>query len=158
MRYDENTLEPCFSFEPIRSSGIPSSRLSTSLRIRRLFWAIDFNQAREHLSRIGATPPTEWIELAELRKIPVSWRDWIGGYFLDIERSSLSNNEFEDRIVDLLKALGFDVTQKGHTLRGEYPDGIFSFEGYAVVYDCKNISNFSPSADDIRAIKGYLKR
>lgn len=94
----------------------------------------------------------------EIKKEIVHWRDYVGKYFLEIEKGALSNDEFEDRVAVLFSALGFRVNQKGHKIPGEYPDGIASFDNdYAIVYDCKNTQNFIPSAEDERAIKKYLK-
>ncbi len=159
MRYDENSKQPYFSFTRIERSKTKSFNLSKILpsEAKKLFSGIDAENLMEYLTQIGETPPKEWMDLIELKEMPIRWEDSIGVYFLDIERKNLSNNEFEDRIADLLKALSFKVKQQGHILQGEYPDGIFSFEDYAVVYDCKNTSNFSPSSADIRAIEKYLK-
>jgi hypothetical protein len=158
MRYDDDSKQPYFSFTPIKPTKIESIQLTRNLppELQKLFVAIDVNTLMTILNEIGETPPSEWMNLIELREVLVSWRDYIGKYFLEIETESLSNDEFEDRIYALLTALGFNVTQKGHTLQGEYCDGIFSFEDYAVVYDCKNSPNFVPSADDTRAIEKYL--
>lgn len=50
------------------------------------------------------------------------------------------------------------MTQKGYKLKGDYPDGVAIFGGeYAIVYDCKNTENFSPTANDIRALKTYVE-
>jgi hypothetical protein len=56
----------------------------------------------------------------------------------DLRSGNLGNEEFEDRVANLLTALGFNVRQKGYKSRGEYPDGIaFLDDQYSVVYDCQ---------------------
>lgn len=157
MNYDTSE-QPLFSITPIGKSRIKSIQLTNILssQFKKLFVSIDANILIDLLKSIGEDPLQEWMKLIELKGMPVSWRDYIGKYFIDLEMENLSNEEFEDRIFELLTALGFNVTQKGHKLPGEYCDGIFSFDDYAVVYDCKNTFNFVPSANDIRAIEKYL--
>lgn len=166
MEYDYNTLEPLFHFRPIKKSKTESYKLvnelprnnKTSHDQPKLFSAINSEELLKILKEIGEAPPEEWIKLIEEEKHIISWEDWIGKYFLELKRGHLSNNEFEDRVADLLKALGFDVIQKGHKTPGEYPDGIFSFDDdddYTIVYDCKNIDDFYPTTEDERAIKKY---
>jgi len=158
MRYDPNTKHPLFSLEFLAKSNIKSSDLSSKLspENRRFFSAIEPKEIIQILNELGAELPEKWKKLLDITEEIVSWQDYIGKNFLEIETMSLSNDEFEDRTATLLNALGFNVGQKGHTLPGEYPDGIFYFGDYAVVYDCKNSSNFVPSADNIRAIEKYL--
>ena len=159
MRYDINSEEPSFSFKPTAKSKTESIHLTNSLppQFRKLFSDIDAEELVKILSSMGETPPPEWMRLIEVKEMPVSWHDYVGKYFLGIETENISNDEFEDRVGNLLKALGFDVTQKGHTLPGAYADGISSFDNYAVVYDCKNTSNFFLSEEDKRAIEKYLQ-
>ncbi len=159
MGYDTNTKSPSFNFKIIKKAGTESKSLTDRLpsENRKLFSTINAYQLVQILKKIGENPPKEWLGLIERFEIPFDWRDYIGRYFLELESESLSNNEFEDRIANLLTALGFDVTQKGHKIKGEYPDGVATFEDwYAVVYDCKNTTNFIPTAEDKRALEKYL--
>lgn len=159
MRYDINTESPFFTFKVIQKSSTESESLTDRLSSEspKLFSAINAGQLIKILNEIGEKPPKEWLDLIELVKTPVDWRDCIGKHFLELKSGTLSNDEFEDRIADLLTALGFDVTQKGHKIKGEYPDGIAAFEDeYAIVYDCKNAVDFNPTAEDKRALEKYL--
>ena len=159
MRYDENDKSPCFNFEPIKESSIESKILMEKLppeNQKLLFSAIDVFQLDKILNEIGEKPPEEWSKLIKLVIEPAEWYDYIGEYFLELKSGTLNDDEFEDRIADLLTALGFEVTQKGHKLRGEYPDGIAIFDNYGIVYDCKNTAEFTPTKDDIRALEKYL--
>jgi len=159
MRYDSVSGQPYFEFDPIQESTTESWQLTNKLPAenRPLFSSIQSDTLINILKNIGENPPKEWISLLELKETIISWQDYIGKYFLEIEIKNLGNEEFEDRIFYLLKALGFDIIQKGHTLPGAYADGIFSLDTYAVVYDCKNTSNFLPSESDKRAIDRYLQ-
>jgi mRNA-degrading endonuclease YafQ of YafQ-DinJ toxin-antitoxin module len=88
---------------------------------------------------------------------PVSWEEYIGKYFLKLKDVNISDSEFEDIVAKLLNALGFDITQKGHKIKGEFADGIAAFENdYAIVYDCKNTYNYIPTANDKRALEKYF--
>jgi len=160
MDYDRRTKEPLFDFEPIQKSYTESKKLWNKLpdENKKLFSSIDADNLIKILKEIEEEPPKEWLNLIESGKTPSYWYDYIGKYFLELKNGGLSNDEFEDRIVALLTALGFDVTQKGHKLGGEYPDGVAAFEDeYAIVYDCKNRVNFIPTAEDKRAIRKYLE-
>lgn len=159
MRYDSITGQPYFEFDPIQESTTESWQLTNKLPAenRPLFSSIQSDTLINILKNIGENPPKEWISLIELKETIISWQDYIGKYFLEIESKNLSNEEFEDRVSDLLRALGFDVIQKGHMIPGAYADGIFSLDNYAVVYDCKNTSNFFPSESEKRAIDRYLQ-
>ncbi|HUU87961.1 MAG TPA: hypothetical protein VMX17_09420 [Candidatus Glassbacteria bacterium] len=157
MRYDDSK-QPYFSFNSIAKSKTKSIRLTERLSpgLRGFFSAIDVEELVKILSKIEETPPSDWMEMFEIKAMSVSWDDYLGKYFLEIEEGTLSNDEFEDRVAVLLNALGFKVNQKGHKIPGEYPDGIFSFDDHAIVYDCKNTRNFTPRADNERAIRKYL--
>ncbi|MGB9853143.1 MAG: hypothetical protein ACPLPX_09825 [Candidatus Kapaibacteriota bacterium] len=160
MRYDPSTKQPYFDFKTLMKSKTESYKLKDHLpkfNQNKLFFAIESEKLIEILKNIGEDPPEEWLKLIEIKEEIIHWKDYIGKYFLEMEVKTLSNDEFEDRVFVLLNAIGFNVTQKGHTLPGEYPDGIASFDDYAVVYDCKNTSSFSPSSADIRATTKYLE-
>lgn len=159
MRYDSVSEQPYFEFDPIQESSTESWRIINKLPSENttLFSSIQSDILINILKNIGESPPEEWKILIELKETIISWQDYIGKYFLEIESKNLSNEEFEDRVSDLLRALGFDVIQKGHMIPGAYADGIFSLDNYAVVYDCKNTSNFFPSEADKRAIDKYLQ-
>lgn len=158
MRYDPNTQEPYFSVKFLKKSNTESSKLENGLPYnkRRFFSAMESEELIKILKNIGEEPPEEWKKLTEIKEEITHWKDYLGKYFLEMEEKSLSNDEFEDRVAALLVALGFEVDPKGHKVPGEYPDGIFSFDDYAIVYDCKNTQNFAPSAEDERAIRKYL--
>jgi len=159
MRYDSLSEQPYFEFDPIQESSTESWKIINNLpsENKTLFSSIQSDKLIKILKNIDENPPGEWKNLIELKETIISWKDYIGKYFLEIESKNLSNEEFEDRIFNLLKALGFDIIQKGHTLPGAYADGIFSLDNYAVVYDCKNTSNFFPSESDKRSIDRYLQ-
>jgi len=158
MRYDPSTEKPYFTFKAITKSKKESQILSSELppANKKLFSVIDSERLVGSLRNIGETPPKEWENLIEAEEEIISWKDYIGKYFLEIKGKILSNNEFEDRVAALLCALGFGVEQRGHMTLGEYPDGIASLDNdYTMVYDCKNTQSFAPSAEDERAIKKY---
>jgi mRNA-degrading endonuclease YafQ of YafQ-DinJ toxin-antitoxin module len=159
MRYESNTHEPHFNFELIKKSKTESKRLIDRLpeENKKLFSAIEAGQLIKILYEIGEEPPKEWFELIELVRTPVSWEEYIGKYFLKLKDVNISNSEFEDIVAKLLNALGFDITQKGHKIEGEFADGIAAFENdYAIVYDCKNIYDYIPTANDKRALEKYF--
>jgi hypothetical protein len=167
MEYDSSTQMPYFHFETLEKSNTPSRQLIVKLPGTnkwnpdsvKLFSSIDCQRMLEILKELGENPPDEWMKLIETPAAgkAVDWRDYIGRYFLEIENGTLSDDEFEDRVYRLLIAIGFDVTQKGHTLPGAYPDGIASFEEYALVYDCKNSDDYCIVNKDKLTIKDYLK-
>ncbi len=158
--------KPYFTFKAIKKSStksediidkLPSQNKSSPLK-PKLFSAIDVDQIIKILSEIGEEVPKDWLALIELTEIRVTWYDYIGKYFLDLREGNLSYEEFEDRVANLLKALGFEVSQKGHKTPENTPDGVATFEDeYHIVYDCKNTSNFIPTTEDNRAIKKYLE-
>lgn len=157
MKYDPEYKQPCFYFKFLGKSNTKSSELEKKLSYKEFFFAMESQELIEILRKIGEEPPEDWKKLIEMKREITHWKDYIGKYFLEIEATHLSNDEFEDRVVTLLKALGFKVDQKGYKIPGEYPDGVLSFEDYAIVYDCKNKHNFIPSAEDKRAIEKYEK-
>lgn len=160
MSYDSSSLAPCFEFEFLEKSNIRSDEIEKKLPQENRGWfsAIDPEELINILKVMGEDPPEKWKELTKENKEPIDWKDYIGKYFLDIEQNRLSNDEFENRVAKLLTALGFEVDQQGHTLKGKYPDGIAFFNNdCAIVYDCKNTKNFSPTADNERAIAEYCR-
>jgi len=159
MRYDSDTQQPYFTVKFLRKSNTKSSELENKLPLnkRKLFSVVESQELIEILRDIGEEPPEEWKRLIEIKGKITHWKDYLGKYFLEIEEMHLSNDEFENRVAVLLNALGFKVDQKGHKIPGEYPDGIFSFDDYAIVYDCKNTHNFTPNAEHKRAIEKYEK-
>jgi hypothetical protein len=159
MRYDSNTHAPYFNFQVIKKSKTESKRLTDRLpkENKKLFSVIEAGQLIKILNEIGEEPPEEWSELIELVRALVSWDEYIGKYFLKLKDVNISDSEFEDIVAKLLNALGFDITQKGHKIDGEFPDGIAAFENnYAIVYDCKNTYNYIPTANDKRALEKYF--
>ena len=160
MEYDPGTGNPSFHFDVFQVSSAKSDCLLNKLprANKRLISTIQASDLTRILSELGESPPNEWLQLIERvtpTSISPSWRDYVGKYFLAVEQSSLSDNEFEDRIASLLKALGFVVTQKGHTRQGSNADGIAIYEKICIVYDCKNTDLFLPTESDIRALKLY---
>jgi hypothetical protein len=163
MRYDSNSETPYFDFEPLESSETPSHKLVGRLGGRiPLFSVKDCSEIRKVLQELGETPPSAWEDLLSpeqntTTQARYTWEDYIGKYFLDIKDTNISNNEFEDRVCALLTAIGFEVEQRGYRVPGEYPDGIAFVEGYGLVYDCKNSTDYRPTIDDKRAILRYLE-
>jgi hypothetical protein len=161
MRYDTDSDTPFFSFKVIKKATASSKSLVDKLpsEARKLFWAMNADDLIKILSEIGETPPKEWLALLGSVRTSACWRDYIGTYFLDLQSETLSNDEFEDRVAHLLTALGFDVTQKGHKIKGEYADGIATFDENecAIVYDCKNTVDFVPTAESVRALEKYFE-
>jgi mRNA-degrading endonuclease YafQ of YafQ-DinJ toxin-antitoxin module len=159
MRYDTNTHTPYFNFRVIKKSKTESKRLLDRLpkEKKKLFSSIEAGQLINILNEIGEEPPKEWSELIELVGREVSWENYIGEYFFKLKDVNISDSEFEDIVAKLLNALGFDITQKGHKIKGEFADGIAAFENdYAIVYDCKNTYNYNPTANDKRALEKYF--
>jgi len=158
MRYDKNTKQPFFNFEPISASRVSSKKLLEQLPLTRLFSAIKIEELLSILEILGEKPPDRWLELTKVEKITWSWRDYVGLYFLELIDRDLSDREFEDRIATLFRALGFKVNQYGHTVVGEYPDGeAWLDDDIVLVYDCKNSHEFTPSAEDRRKLEQYIR-
>lgn len=157
MRYDENK-QPYFHFEPIKISKTSSKRLLEQLPSLSLFSAIKGEDLLNILETLGEQPPQEWMELFTVEKPAKSWRNYIGIRFLELIDKDLSDAEFEDRVFELFKALGFEVTQFGHKVVGEYPDGEIKLdEDIILVYDCKNSHEFVPKAEDRRKLNQYIE-
>lgn len=160
MTYDVGTGNPDFNFEVIQVASTNSDTLRNKLSAenKRLISSIESHALLRILNEMGEKQPNEWLQLAPGGPISTaspSWRDYLGNYFLALEQGTLSDNEVEDRIAFLLKALGFNVIPKGHRIQGAYADGIALYENIGVVYDCKNTQSFAPTEDDIRALKQY---
>jgi hypothetical protein len=176
MRYD-NINSPYFDFKVIGISNIPSITLTDTLpaNIRNLlFSSIDMNILTQFLHNIGITPPDDWLQLTRynqnnntvveiVRENNVdiyneNFLNYIGEYYKRLSTTNLNNDKFEDITASLLKALGFNVTQKGHLVEAAKADGIASFEdSYALVYDCKNSNVFVLTEEFKRAIDRYLE-
>lgn len=95
----------------------------------------------------------EWKDLLKL---------WLGTRFLETKR--ISWKVFENRVAEILTAIGFEVRQEGHLNEGEpKPDGIFilpplypTTNRYWVVYDCKHKENCNISEAEVRAMIDYI--
>ncbi|MCW7078377.1 MAG: restriction endonuclease [Canidatus Methanoxibalbensis ujae] len=158
MKYDRNTGQPYFNFDPIKASETSSKRLLEQLPSLLLFSTIKSEDLLKILKILGEEPPQEWMELITAEKPAKSWRDYVGVRFLELIDRDLGNEEFEDRVAELFKALGFKVTQFGHKVVGEYPDGEIELdEDIILVYDCKNSHDFVPSAEDRRKLNQYIE-
>ncbi|MEM2931032.1 MAG: hypothetical protein QW797_09280 [Thermoproteota archaeon] len=120
-----------------------------------LFFSIPKEKVLDAFRKIGVKPPLEWERLLEEKPKP-SWLDWVGKRFHDILQP-ISNTEYEDRVADIFNALGFEVEQIGYRREGEYPDGILYSKDFAIVYDCKNRSNYFIDARDKRAMIKYVQ-
>jgi hypothetical protein len=150
--------EPQFDFHYVsKMQGITSSMLLNEIGIRNLFFSVPEERVLFVLEKFGIKPPPEWQKLLEAKPpSALSWQNWIGKHFQDILQT-ISNNDYEDRIAEIFNALGFEVEQLGHKKEGEYPDGIAYSKDFAIVYDCKNRSNYFLSASDKRAIIKYIQ-
>jgi len=158
MRYG-GLREPYFDFEPIRRAEKTSAALLDKIGQHKLFESRPLDQVIETLKGLGEEPPSDWLRLAKER-VKEDWRSWIGSYFLRAE-SDVSNDAFEDIIADIFRAIDFSVEQMGHKVHGNNPDGILVPPppyDFAIVYDCKNSSEYYPSEDDKRALEDYLTR
>lgn len=83
---------------------------------------------------------------------------YIGNNFLDLLQNNLSNDEFEDRVYELLVALGFKVEQRGKLVFGSFPDGYAKIDDKNIlVYDCKNSNNFILTQQAINSMNNYLQ-
>jgi hypothetical protein len=151
--------EPQFDFCHVsKMQGIASSTFLSEIGIRKLFFSVSEEEVLPFLERYSIKPPQEWQKLLEAKpQLAPSWLDWIGKHFHDIQQT-ISNNEYEDRIAEIFTALGFEVEQLGHKQEGEYPDGIAYSKDFAIIYDCKNRTNYFLNANDKRAIIKYVQR
>jgi hypothetical protein len=154
---DENEKgEPQFDFHFIsKIEGITSSKFLGEVGTPGLFFSISQDKILDVLNKFGIKPPPEWKALLEEKPQP-SWQDHVGKYYLDI-LGPISNSEYEDRIAKVFTALGFEVEQIGYKKEGEYPDGIIYSKDFAIIYDCKNRSNYFLDARDKRAMIKYVQ-
>lgn len=148
-----------FDFEFLQAARSTSRELYRRLsgNERNLFTSLVTDRIQTILTQLEEAIPNNWLIRDNQPTANIHWQNFIGDYFLDLIRESLSNDEFEDRVFQLLKSLGFVVTQQGHTLVGPYPDGRAVLDDYILVYDCKNSTNFHPLQDDVRAMRDYAE-
>jgi hypothetical protein len=154
---DENEKgEPQFDFHFIsKMEGISSSEFLRETGDQGLFFSTTQGKILSILDKYDIKPPQQWKALLEEGLQP-SWQDWVGKRFLDILKP-ISNSEYEDRVAEIFNALGFEVEQMGCKKEGEYPDGIIYSKDFAIVYDCKNRSNYFLDARDKRAMIKYVQ-
>jgi len=157
MRFDRESGQPYFLIEPISRASRPSREFLKSFPATNLFAVVDGDRILAVLRALGEEPPEDWVKLIGTKRFTISWRDYVGKYFLDLIDENLSNDDFEDRCWRLLVSLGFEVEQLGHKVIGEYPDGEATLDDVVIVYDCKNISEYNPSAEDKRKLNGYVQ-
>jgi hypothetical protein len=138
-----------------KMEAITSSKFADEMEISTIFSPHPHEKVLEVLEKLGIKTPVEWQKLLE-PKSPTTWKDWIGKHFQEFLSTSISNNDYEDRIFELFTALGFKVEQQGHKKEGEYPDGIAYSKHFAIIYDCKNRPNYFLSANDKRAMVKYV--
>jgi len=159
MKVDE-AGQPHFIFNLIKTSKSPSIKFLDKYPQGAKDYSMHWLLIRywKHYGSWGEEPPEEWVKLVERVKPEDRWREYIGKIFLELIDSELSNEEFEDRCFELLRAIGFEVRQLGHTVTGEYPDGEISINGDIVlVYDCKNIHNYTPKIEEKRKLNEYVE-
>jgi hypothetical protein len=148
--------EPQFDFHFIsKMEGISSSEFLHEIGDKGLFFSVPQGKILSILNKYAIEPPQQWKALLEEGPQP-SWQDWVGKRFLDI-LNPISNSEYEDRVAEIFNALGFEVEQMGYKKEGEYPDGIIYSRDFAIVYDCKNRSNYFLDAKDKRAMIKYVQ-
>jgi hypothetical protein len=150
--------EPQFDFHYVsKMQGITSSGLLDEMGVRNLFFSLSEEKVLPILEKLSIKPPPEWQKQLETKSLPSqSWLDWVGGYFQDIMQT-ISNNEYEDKVAEIFSALGFDVEQLGHKKEGEYADGIAYSKDFAIIYDCKNRTDYFLNANDKRAVIKYVQ-
>jgi len=149
--------EPQFQFHFLKKiENMSSAQLIAKIGKHGLFFSLPKEEILGVLNKIGIKAPSEWKILFEEETQP-SWQRWIGEYFLDILKT-VSIQEYEDKIAEMFKALGFEVKQMGYRKYGEYPDGIILYSSdFSIVYDCKNCSNYFLDANDKRAMIKYIQ-
>ena len=158
MRYDEQN-QPHFTIEPIAISNINSAQFLATIGQHRLFEAREFEPINAILNRLGVETPQDWLDIITTPAI-TSWEDWIGSYYKKLNSDNISPDDFEDITANLLRALGFQIEQMGHTRQGAFPDGIIKTPNLnlAFIYDCKCSNNYYPIADDSRAMDSYMNQ
>jgi len=148
--------EPLFHLHFVQKiEGISSDQLIAETGRQGFFFSLPQNRVLDALSKLGIEPPSEWKTLLTEKPQP-SWQNWIGEHFLSILKP-ISTDEYEDRIADIFRALGFETEQMGYKKEGEYPDGIFYARDFAIVYDCKNRLDYFLDARDKRAMVKYIQ-
>ena len=147
-----------FDFQYVsKMREITSSTFLDEMKIQSLISTLPGGKVLSTLKRFGIKPPAEWQKLLEAKTtLMPTWQDWIGKRFQEILQT-ISNNDYEDRIAEIFRALGFEVEQLGYKKEGEYPDGIAYAKDFAIIYDCKNRSNYFLTASDKRAIITYIQ-
>lgn len=154
----DETGIPYFDYEFVSKSYTESDLLDIKINKanRKFYFPVEINDLVSSLKDLKQSPPEKWLALIQQEITSYNWQDYIGSYFLDIKVKDLSSDAFEDRVASLLTSLGFEVLQKGHKIKGTYPDGIAIYGGdVALVYDCKNSNNYFPTAEHLRAIMQY---
>lgn len=165
MEYDDQGF-PTFDYRCIQKSERASAQLLEKLHnpaIGTLFEARDATVVLSLLTDLGEQPPQEWVTLLSSKQtLPTleAWREWVGQHFLHLLDPGISNDDFEDVIAEIFRALGFEVNQMGHKRVGSYPDGTLvpPTADFAIVYDCKNTDNYYPTAEHQRALAEYLEK
>ena len=148
--------EPLFDFHFVaKMEGVTSLEFLSEMGRKGLFFTVPQESPLKALRKFGIEPPAEWKMLIEEKILP-SWLDWVGKRFQEVHQP-ISNPEYENRVAEIFYALGFEVEQMGYKREGEYPDGIFYSRDFAVVYDCKNRSNYFLDAKDKRAMIRYVQ-
>jgi DEAD/DEAH box helicase domain-containing protein len=160
MQYDNNG-QPSFNTEPILTTTQSSQEFLDHLADPHfLFESRESNEILDVLNTIQVQSPPDWLAL--LGETPPNqrdnWKFWIGEYFKRL--NNIGNNDFEDIVADIFRAIGFEVEQMGHKRPGAYPDGVLKAPNlnFAFVYDCKNSSNYFPIAGHGEAMAGYINR
>jgi len=148
--------EPLFDLHFVQKmERISSAQLIAEIGRQGFFFIIPQEKVLGALNKLGIHPPSEWKTLLSEKPQP-SWQNWIGEHFLSI-LEPVSANEYEDRIAEALRALGFEVEQMGYKKEGEYPDGIIYGRDFSIVYDCKNRPDYFLDAKDKRAMIKYIQ-
>lgn len=153
---DDNS--PQFEYEFISTSKTTSESLDKKINNRKhkIYFSIEKEKLLKSLNELHESPPNKWLALTHKKNINPNWLDYIGSYYQDLIEKDLSSEDFEDKLASLLTALGFEVLQRGHKVKGSYPDGVATYEkDFAIVYDCKNSNNYYPTAEHLRAINQY---
>jgi hypothetical protein len=165
MRYEPDSGIPFFSFDVVQTASTSGNAILGKLPYGFVS-TIQCDELLRILIETGESVPDEWVKLADLdglaafakSAIETNWRDFVGNHFLALEDDKRGFEEFEDRVADLLMALGFKVISKGHHIRGAYADGIALFDkGVGIIYDCKSTKNFVATQDDMRALSEYVR-
>jgi len=151
---------PHFDFHYVSQiSGLTSAQFLNEMPARKgLFFSIPEEEVLSILRKFNIRPPREWWEVPEAKIVLPPWLDWVGARFQSIILKRVYSDEYEDRIAEIFRALGFEVEQLGHVKEGEYADGIAYSKDFAIIYDCKNMVDYSLNARDKRALINYVNR